>query len=94
MRNRCEAFEQAIWDHVRFGTDLPADARAHVDRCAEWRRALNEAGQIASVVVQANCVPPAPDCRSAVMARIAPRQRQPGLRGLTPARRWLLHRLR
>lgn len=77
MRNRCEAFEQAIWDHVRFGTDLPADARAHIDRCADCARALTEAGQIASAVIQADCVPPAPDCRSAVMARITPRQRQP-----------------
>lgn len=79
MRNRCEAFEDAIWDRVRFGTDLPADARAHIDRCADCARALNEAGQLAGVVLQADCVPPAPDCRSAVMARIAPRQRQPRL---------------
>jgi len=79
MRNRCEAFEDAIWDRVRFGTDLPADARAHIDRCADCARALNEARQLAGVMLQADCVPPAPDCRSAVMARIAPRQRQPRL---------------
>jgi len=79
MRNRCEAFEDAIWDRVRFGTDLPADARAHINQCADCARALNEARQLAGVMLQGDCVPPAPDCRSAVMARIAPRQRQPRL---------------
>lgn len=79
MRNRCEAFEEAIWDHVRFGTDLPADARAHINHCSDCARDLNEAGRLAGVVVTSDCVPPAPDCRDAVMARIAPRQRQPRL---------------
>lgn len=75
MRSRCEAFEEIIWDHVRFGTPLSDEAAAHIDGCAECSKALNEARRVANVLIQADCVPQAPDCRRAVMDRIAGQQR-------------------
>ncbi|MCX6345541.1 MAG: hypothetical protein NT018_10805 [Armatimonadetes bacterium] len=73
----CQSFEETIWEHARTGARLSAQAQAHIERCENCAQALREAKRIMNAVLSADCVPYAPDCRQAVMARIAPPARRP-----------------
>lgn len=75
MNSRCESFEDAIWEHARTGSELPAEIRVHIDNCPHCAAQLKEAKQISSAMLACDVIPPAPDVRSAVMAQIAPRQK-------------------
>lgn len=75
----CQSFEETIWEHARTGAQLSAQAQSHIERCENCAQALREAKQIMNAVLSADCVPYAPDCRQAVMARIAPPARRPRL---------------
>ncbi|MCL5102779.1 MAG: hypothetical protein M1133_01520 [Armatimonadetes bacterium] len=71
MRNKCCEYEEAIWEHARNGAALSEDAQRHIERCSECDRALREAQRLSGVMRDSDSVPPFPDCRSAVMARIS-----------------------
>lgn len=75
MNSRCEVFEDAIWEHARTGTELPAEIRVHIDKCPHCAAQLKEAKHISSAMLACDIIPPAPDVRSAVRAKIAPRQK-------------------
>lgn len=75
MRSRCKAFQDAIWEHARFGTQLSNETQAHVDSCESCARTLKEARVMADALTHAASVPQVPDCRSAVMDRISAGQR-------------------
>ncbi len=79
MSNICESFEETIWEHARTGARLSAQAQSHIDQCENCQQTLRQATQIMSAVLSADCVPHAPDCRQAVMARIAPPVKRPRL---------------
>lgn len=74
MEYKCDLITDEIWERARAGETLPAGAVEHIDECPKCRRAADEVRNIVSMVrLTASCVPPAPDCRSAVMERISPR---------------------
>lgn len=74
MEYKCDLITDEIWERARAGETLPAEAVEHIDECPKCRRAADEVRNIVSMVrLTASCVPPAPDCRSAVMERIRPR---------------------
>ena len=71
MRSICCEYEEAIWEHAHTGEALSEDAQRHIERCPECARAQIEASRLSTVFPAISDVPPAPDCRSAVMARIS-----------------------
>lgn len=71
MNRECRYAQEAIWDSARTGSRLPDEIQTHITECDSCRQAHNEAAMLASALANAGCVPAAPDCRSAVMARIA-----------------------
>lgn len=77
MMHECDRIGDAIWEHVRFGTELPPDAERHIAECAECARAVNEARSLSGLVQSASSVPPSPDCAQAVMSRISSGARRP-----------------
>jgi hypothetical protein len=79
VRSRCYAFEEAIWEHARTGTELSADAMDHIHNCDRCALAVREARRVLGAILDTDCVPPTPDCRQAVMARISPAERRPRL---------------
>ena len=75
MKRECERVGDAIWEHARTGREFPDDVTRHVEGCPECTNALREAVRISQPLCAASSVPAAPDCRSAVMARISRRAR-------------------
>jgi len=71
MKRDCARVEEAIWDAARNGAEPPAGARRHAESCESCSLALKEAQRVGKLLLAADCVPAAPDCRSAVMARIS-----------------------
>ena len=71
MKRNCARVEEAIWDAARSGAGLPSGVERHAESCESCRLALKEAERVGKLLLAADCVPEAPDCRSAVMARIA-----------------------
>ena len=71
MKRECDRFEESIWEHARTGGELAKDARRHAQSCEECARALEDAKTLSGLLAEAGRVPDAPDCRSAVMARIS-----------------------
>lgn len=70
MKWDCARVDDAISDWAR-GIELPEGARSHIAECPICAQALEEARAFGELVKCADSVPAAPDCRSAVMARIS-----------------------
>jgi hypothetical protein len=71
MKNECDRIGDAIWEQVRFGTELPDDVRRHIARCPECARVMSESASLSGIMQAAACVPKAPDSTNAVMSRIS-----------------------
>lgn len=71
MRRGCDTYEDAIWQHVKFGDHLPQEAARHAETCPECAAALAQSGRMAALLEASVAVPEAPDCRAAVMTRIS-----------------------
>lgn len=80
MKPDCMRVENAIWDCVLDGTDVPGDILGHARSCPDCSRVLEEAKLSLKLLQCAAPYPEAPDCREAVLARIAGRKRVPWAR--------------
>jgi len=70
MKDSCREIEEALWEHAHTGSVLPEDVRRHVDSCPDCAQVIKEGKQILCAASD-DYAAAAPDCRSAVMDRIA-----------------------
>ena len=71
MNRECRYAQEAIWDSARTGSRFSNEIQTHIAECDSCTQAQKEAAILADALAKAVCVPGAPDCRSAVMARIS-----------------------
>ncbi|MGQ9454234.1 MAG: anti-sigma factor family protein [Armatimonadota bacterium] len=71
MESTCAQIEEIIWEYARENTRLPDHVREHLATCSKCARLLEETRLLSSLLHQAGQVSRAPDCRAAVMSRIA-----------------------
>ena len=67
---KCDKAQDEIWERVRAGEEISEEVRQHLSACGDCARTLGESKRILGLMREADRVPPSPDCRAAVMARI------------------------
>jgi len=81
MKPNCRELESAIWEAAADGGRLPDDLEQHIRSCSDCSKFLAEAERALELIRCASPYPKAPDCRKAVLERMALRRR-----ALSPAR--------
>jgi len=74
MSRDCIRVSESIWNSVREGIELTEAELRHVRTCESCAAELEQAQASLAALDCARAYPPAPDCRSAVMARISRRR--------------------